>query len=800
MSDPRSVDLFYLSSNRLEFTKETFGALLENTDWEFVREFVVNDNHSVDGTREWLKQAIKDCPAPVKWIEANYTSPVAAMVNFIRSARAPILAKVDNDAMMPPGWLRQSLSVMDRHPELLLLGTEAMYPHSGGQDVERSYTPAEFISGLGLYRRQAFARSTPTPMGKYFGLEEWQMAQPRLVRGWITPSLPVFLLDRLPFEPWLSYSKGYMKRGWQRESYSYDSGSTLWQWRWPGESKAPRAEGNGVCKEGNGMCKFVASGDSRFLGALRIKNESEFIHEVLTQALQLCSHVLVFDDHSTDGTVAICESFGEAVTIFRSPFQGLDESRDKNYLLEKIAQRNPEYVLWIDGDEVLEGGGAEQIRAAVTDFPSAGAWYLRIAYLWDTPYQIRVDGLFGNFRRASLFRFRGQPVTRLQFRKTGFGGNFHCGNVPDGLVGEHRDLPVRLKHYGCMTQEQRVAKHAFYTSRDPGNQLEDNYRHLLSIPGARHAPGPIKLMPWADSMPIKKTDAASKKTVSASSVTGRKAMGEPAASAWLQLLKKTLVRYPLDAEEIELGRALAEVEPALRSEIDRWIDLNQRRQLHESGPDPAVRQEGKDWPATAETMMGLVRMDHMLSCLLDVVQRKVPGDLVEIGVWRGGVGILMRAVLRALGDARRKVWLADSFQGHPSPDPRLYPADRDDPHGTFRELIVSRETVEHNFERYGLGDSRVCYLAGWYRDTLPTAPIDRIALLHLDCDMYESNIVALRSLYSKVSPGGYIIVDDYGAIAGCRKAVDDFRMEQGISIEMETIDWTAVCWQIPQPV
>jgi hypothetical protein len=87
MIEPRCVDLFYLTSNRLEFTRETLSALLANTDWEFVREFVVNDNNSIDGTKEWVRQAIKDCPAPVRWIEANYTSPVAAMLNFIRSAR-----------------------------------------------------------------------------------------------------------------------------------------------------------------------------------------------------------------------------------------------------------------------------------------------------------------------------------------------------------------------------------------------------------------------------------------------------------------------------------------------------------------------------------------------------------------------------------------------------------------------------------------------------------------------------------------------------------------------------------------
>ncbi len=108
----------------------------------------------------------------------------------------------------------------------------------------------------------------------------------------------------------------------------------------------------------------------------------------------------------------------------------------------------------------------------------------------------------------------------------------------------------------------------------------------------------------------------------------------------------------------------------MRSEIERWIDLNHRRQLHEAGPDPAVRLAGKDWPATAESMMGVVRMDHLLKCAIDVLQQKVPGDLAEIGVWRGGVGIMMLAALRAMGNTRRKVWLADSFRGYPHLNPQ----------------------------------------------------------------------------------------------------------------------------------
>lgn len=115
-------------------------------------------------------------------------------------------------------------------------------------------------------------------------------------------------------------------------------------------------------------------------------------------------------------------------------------------------------------------------------------------------------------------------------------------------------------------------------------------------------------------------------------------------------------------------------------------------------------------------------------------------------------------------------------------------------HASIPELVVSAETVKQNFERYGLLSDQVRLLEGWYRDTLPGAPIRRLALLHLDCDMYESTILALHSLYPKASPGGYVIVDDYGALPACRQAVTDFRHESGIDTELRQIDWTGVFW------
>jgi O-methyltransferase len=212
--------------------------------------------------------------------------------------------------------------------------------------------------------------------------------------------------------------------------------------------------------------------------------------------------------------------------------------------------------------------------------------------------------------------------------------------------------------------------------------------------------------------------------------------------------------------------------------------------------DPARRTVGRDWPAQAETMIGTARMRNLRTLTQRALDENIPGDLIETGVWRGGACIYMRGILAAAGDRRRRVFVADSFCGLPPPDEAAYPADAGDPHHTFPQLAISREAVEANFRRYGLMDEQVVFLEGWFKDTLPTAPIDQLAVLRLDGDMYESTMDALNALYAKVSPGGFVIVDDY-VLKACAAAVEDFRGRQGISAPLHEVDGAAVWWQVP---
>lgn len=210
-----------------------------------------------------------------------------------------------------------------------------------------------------------------------------------------------------------------------------------------------------------------------------------------------------------------------------------------------------------------------------------------------------------------------------------------------------------------------------------------------------------------------------------------------------------------------------------------------------------LRRDGRDWPETAHTMIGMARLHHLRACVETAIRENIPGDLIETGVWKGGACILMRAVLKSLGIHNRTVWVADSFRGLPPPQEELYPADRGDNHHTFEELAISRERVASHFDRYGLLDGQVRFLEGWFRDTLPANPAGPLAVIRLDGDMYESTMDALVHLYPRLSPGGYCIIDDYGCIEACRMAVRDYRKQHGISAPVHMIDWTGAWWRKP---
>ncbi len=216
----------------------------------------------------------------------------------------------------------------------------------------------------------------------------------------------------------------------------------------------------------------------------------------------------------------------------------------------------------------------------------------------------------------------------------------------------------------------------------------------------------------------------------------------------------------------------------------------------QAGPmDAQQKYLGAVWPTHAHTMMGMPRLNNLQFCVETVLKDGIPGDFIETGVWRGGGCIFMRGILKAYGDTQRCVWVADSFAGLPQADPELNEAESKWELHLRQDLAVSQETVEQNFARYGLLDGQVRFLKGWFCDSLPLAPIDTLAILRLDGDLYESTMDPLLSLYDKLSPGGFVIVDDYNVLQACNKSYQDFCSARGITAVLIPIEGAGAFWR-----
>lgn len=208
--------------------------------------------------------------------------------------------------------------------------------------------------------------------------------------------------------------------------------------------------------------------------------------------------------------------------------------------------------------------------------------------------------------------------------------------------------------------------------------------------------------------------------------------------------------------------------------------------------DPKKRHFGHDWPLHAHTMVGTLRMKNVRQIAEYLLENAVPGDFIETGVWRGGVCIYLAGILKAYGNTERALYVCDSFEGLPKPE---YPEDKGDIHHVYPQLAVSLEEVQANFRKYGLLTDDVSFVKGWFNESLPTVPSKQFALIRLDGDMYGSTMDALMALYDNLVPNGFVIVDDYHSVKGCKKAVDEFRELHDITDPLREIDGTGVYWQ-----
>uniref|UniRef100_UPI0005CDCEE0 Mycinamicin III 3''-O-methyltransferase n=1 Tax=Micromonospora griseorubida TaxID=28040 RepID=UPI0005CDCEE0 len=210
-----------------------------------------------------------------------------------------------------------------------------------------------------------------------------------------------------------------------------------------------------------------------------------------------------------------------------------------------------------------------------------------------------------------------------------------------------------------------------------------------------------------------------------------------------------------------------------------------------------ARESGEDYPTVAHTMIGMKRLNNLQHCVESALRDGVPGDVLETGVWRGGACIFARGILKAYDVRDRTVWVADSFQGFPKITDDDHPMDAEMNLHQYNEAVdlpTSLATVQRNFSRYGLLDDQVRFLPGWFKDTMPTAPFERLAVLRMDGDSYGATMDVLTHAYPRLSPGGFAIIDDY-CIPACREAVHEYRDRHGISDEIVEIDRQGVYWR-----
>jgi hypothetical protein len=243
-----------------------------------------------------------------------------------------------------------------------------------------------------------------------------------------------------------------------------------------------------------------------------------------------------------------------------------------------------------------------------------------------------------------------------------------------------------------------------------------------------------------------------------------------AVKLYIDLLKRCVANFIYD-DDLDLERGKFEVDP----KTGKYVCI-------EPAPGvPEAKFVGGLWPSRAHTMIGIPRLENLQWCVEEVLKSGIQGDLIETGVWRGGATIFMRGILKAYGVTDRRVWVADSFEGLPIGD---HPKEKHLELHLNQDLAVSLEDVMRNFQRYGLLDEQVMFLKGWFKDTLPSAPIEKLAVMRLDGDLYESTMDALVNLYGKLSRGGFVIIDDYNSVLSCNDAVHDFRRERGITSEL----------------
>ena len=212
----------------------------------------------------------------------------------------------------------------------------------------------------------------------------------------------------------------------------------------------------------------------------RIRNEERWIEKSLEATSEVCQEIVILDDCSTDNTLSICKKFPKVVDIYeRKEPLPLDEVRDRNKLLKIALTRNPDYVLSIDGDEILAPNSKEILLSEIMDlYPNDIVFSFQMLDMYDKPNQYRADGDFN--KKAHIRLMKINDYTRnLKFVESGYPGNAHSLHFPPTKYVPVRS-GVKILHYGYYDKNTRLKKFQYFHEVDPGGSDFDGYKDLIS--------------------------------------------------------------------------------------------------------------------------------------------------------------------------------------------------------------------------------------------------------------------------------------------------------------------------------
>lgn len=265
---------------------------------------------------------------------------------------------------------------------------------------------------------------------------------------------------------------------------------------------------------------------------------------------------------------------------------------------------------------------------------------------------------------------------------------------------------------------------------------------------------------------------------------------------YLTLMRKALTRYEMErhltvVSAVPYGRPFS-WKGSLVEKVNVFLRNLGFEIAQRYAPDMDERLVGRDWPINAETMVGLRRLEQLNAAMHTVMAEGVQGDFLETGVWRGGASIYMAAFNKVYG-LKRKIIAADSFQGLPKPKD-TQPIDADSVWHQIPYLSVPLDEVRANFDSYGLLDDSVEFLVGFFSESMAQLASEKLAILRLDGDMYDSTHDVLVGAYDRVTPGGFVVVDDF-SLDGARMAVADFLASRGQQVTFSRIDDDSIFWR-----